>query len=294
MKSAMNYLLLNLAIADLLTVLFISPQYIFIHTFTHPTGIGGDLLCKFITGGNISWIGGVASGFALVSIACERYYAVMFPHNQGNIGTRTLRIIIVTCWLFSVTFNSPLFFAIHYSSDVKFCIETWPRLVYARVNSTAWFVVVGIVPVLIMGILYARVIYHLWIRKDDGVERLAVKRVRKRVTKMVIIVSVIYVICWFPQLTMYLLSYISPSNNFGDLGYVISVAMVTVNSAVNPIIYSFQNERFRKHLRRLMHCGNRQVEPSIEGSVAVPVMNSTVNPSIIFRSNQFVNQVKQV
>lgn len=267
MKSAMNYLLLNLAIADFLTVLFLAPQYIFIYTFTHPTGRDGDMLCKFMTGGNISWIGGVSSVFALVSIACERYYAVMYPHNQGKISTRTLRIIIITCWLFSVVFNAPLFFVLRYDANVKFCIETWPRHVYARINSTAWFLVVGVIPVLIMGLLYSRVVYHLWIRKDDGVERHAVKRVRKRVTKMVIIVSVIYAISWFPQLTMYLISYINPSNSFGDLGYVISVAMVAINSAVNPIIYSFQNERFRRHLRKWLCCRALKVEPDRAASV---------------------------
>ena len=92
-------------------------------------------------------------------------------------------------------------------------------------------------------------------------ERLAVKRIRKKVTKMVIMVSIIYVICWFPQLTMYLLSYATTSNTFGDLGYVISVVMVTVNSAVNPTIYSFQNERFRKHLKQLVFRKRGRVMP---------------------------------
>lgn len=276
MRSTMNYLLLNLAFADMLTVLFVSPQYIFIHTFTHPQGTTGNYLCKFITGGNLSWIGGVASVFALVSIAFERYYAVIYPHRQGFISRTTLRIIITSCWIFSVLFNSPLFYVIRYDPGANFCMEVWPNTVYPKINSLCWFLVVGVIPVLIMGVLYTRVVYSLWIKKDERAEttQQAVKRVRKKVTKMVIIVSVIYAICWFPQLTIYLLSYFSPSTSFGSLPYIISVAMVVINSAVNPVIYSLQNERFRKHLKMCVCRIKKRVQPQTDGE-------QSVRPSVI-------------
>ncbi|XP_031575007.1 QRFP-like peptide receptor [Actinia tenebrosa] len=268
MRSTMNYLLLNLAFADMLTVLFVSPQYIFIHSFTHPQGTTGDYLCKFITGGNLSWIGGVASVFALVSIAFERYYAVTAPYRQGFITTKTLRIIITSCWIFSILFNCPLFYAIRYDARADYCMEVWPNTVYPKINSLCWFLVVGVIPVLIMGVLYSRVVYSLWIKKDERGERTTqqgVKRVRKKVTKMVIIVSMIYAVCWFPQLTIYLLSYFSPTTSFGGLPYIISVAMVTINSAVNPVIYSLQNERFRKHLKTCVCHVKRRVQPQTDG-----------------------------
>ena len=267
MKNSMNYLLLNLAIADLLTVLFISPQYVFKHAFIHPRGTAGDYLCKFITGGNLSWIGGVVSAITLVAIAIERYYAVMYPHRQSKFTGKVLIITLVMSWVGAFAFNSPLFFVIHYDPNQDFCVEKWPETFHAIIYTCAWFVFVGIFPVLTLVILYSRIVYWLWFRKDDegvaGVapERLAVKRVRKKVTKMVIIVSFIYVMCWFPPLTNYLLSYADSDSSFGDLVYVITIVFVTLNSTVNPVIYSFQNERFRKHLKQLVFRRRGRVMP---------------------------------
>ena len=50
MKTPMNLLLCNLALADLTVGIFVSPQFIFSRAFVHPQGVTGDWLCKFITG----------------------------------------------------------------------------------------------------------------------------------------------------------------------------------------------------------------------------------------------------
>lgn len=50
MRTPMNYLLCNLAIADMTVAIFVSPQFIFSRAFVHPEGTTGMWLCKFITG----------------------------------------------------------------------------------------------------------------------------------------------------------------------------------------------------------------------------------------------------
>ena len=49
------------------------------HTFTHPNGMTGKVLCNLVTGGNLAWVGSGASVFTLVAIAIERYHAVVHP-----------------------------------------------------------------------------------------------------------------------------------------------------------------------------------------------------------------------
>lgn len=89
----MNYLLVNLALADIMVALFIAPQFILIHTFKHPDGITGTILCKVLTGGNLMWTGATASSFTLVIIAFERYYAVLHPYsNKGKLTTSKLKV----------------------------------------------------------------------------------------------------------------------------------------------------------------------------------------------------------
>ena len=89
----MNYLLVNLAVADLMVAMFFAPMHVFIHTFTHPDGVTGDMICTFLTGGAFGWVGGVSSSFTLAAIAIERYYAVIYPHgNKGKLTKNKLKV----------------------------------------------------------------------------------------------------------------------------------------------------------------------------------------------------------
>ena len=73
---------------------FVTPQNILSHTFTHPDGVAGTVLCKLLTGGNFAWVGAASSVFTLANISIERYYAVMYP--LGNKGKLTERKLMVS------------------------------------------------------------------------------------------------------------------------------------------------------------------------------------------------------
>ena len=84
---------MNLAIADMTVATFLAPRYIFIHTFIHPDGVAGNILCRLLTGGNFAWVGACASVFTLVTIAAERHFAVMYPfENKGKLNSRKLKV----------------------------------------------------------------------------------------------------------------------------------------------------------------------------------------------------------
>ena len=96
-----------------------------------------------------------------------------------------------------------------------------------------------------------------------------VLKVRKRVTKMVLTVSVIYGFCWLPNLTAYALAYLSPSQQYGSVLYITSIVLVTCNSTVNPFIYVFVNQKFREKIKSLLCCGKtcgNKVGPSSSSS----------------------------
>ena len=74
---------------------FFAPRLIFIHTFNHPDGVTGAVLCKLLTGGELAWVGAAASVFTLVAIAIERYYAVLYPYvNKGRLTDRKLKVCL--------------------------------------------------------------------------------------------------------------------------------------------------------------------------------------------------------
>ena len=84
-----NFLLVNLAVSDIMIAIFLAPEYIFSLMFTHPNGVTGTVLCRLLTGGNFAWVGASSSVFTLVFIAIERYYAVIYPYDEKGKLTHT-------------------------------------------------------------------------------------------------------------------------------------------------------------------------------------------------------------
>ena len=88
-RTPINYLLVNLAIADALYAIFITPQTFIKIIPTHPGGTIGTFLCKLVTGRSLAWIAGDSTVITLVAIAAERYFAVIYP--AGAVGKLTKR-----------------------------------------------------------------------------------------------------------------------------------------------------------------------------------------------------------
>ena len=76
-----------------MVALFIAPQFILVHTFKHPGGMIGTVLCKLVTGGTFMWLGATVSAFTMAVIALERYYAVLRPHSvKGKMTISKLKV----------------------------------------------------------------------------------------------------------------------------------------------------------------------------------------------------------
>jgi len=72
MRTPMNRLMLNLALADMVVAVFVAIQFIIGPEYKHPLGTTGSLLCKLITGGYMTWTAAMVSICYLVVISVER------------------------------------------------------------------------------------------------------------------------------------------------------------------------------------------------------------------------------
>ena len=261
MRAPINYLLVNLAVSDIMVALSITPQYVIKWAFHHPNGTVGDYMCMFFTGENFIWVGQAASTFSLVTIAVERYLAVVRPlSDRSRLTTRRLLAIITSGWIYAFLFDLPLFFVVRHKNGVDHCVELWPDKKLAEAYTIACFFVFGAIPMGAMIYLYSRVLYELWKGAKGGVRTALISeqariRARLKVTRMVLVVSVMYAVCRLPNLILYMLSQFKPElYAYGSDPYVTSVVLVGLNSAMNPFIYALHSTNFRQHIRGALCC----------------------------------------
>ena len=258
MRAPINYLLVNLAVSDMMVALAITPQYVIKWTFQHPNGTAGDYMCMFITGGNFIWVGQAASTFSLVVVAVERYYAVVQPlSDRSRLTIRRLIAMVTAGWIYALFFDLPLFAVVRHKDGVNHCIERWPNKQLAEAYTIACFFVFGAIPVAAMIFLYSRVLCKLWKNGERTLLLAEQARIRARlkVTKMVLVVSIIYAVCRLPNLVLYMLSQFKPQlYAYGSFPYVTSVVLVGLNSAMNPFLYALHSTNFRQHIWGALCC----------------------------------------
>lgn len=258
MRIPMNYLLVNLSIADIMVAVSVSIQYIFGPAYKHPSGETGNYMCRFLTGGNFTWVGTAASVFCLVVIAAERYGAIVIGRRKSRLEGYGLAVVIFCCWLFAFLLNLPLFIYLRFNGKQhgqNKCEEIWPTNVAAKAYTVICFVASGVLPLTIMVVFYCRIVWTLWLRPivATGTSEEVIIEKRKKVTKMLIFVSLMYGFCRFPNLFMYLFAYFLPEAYvYGSTLYIISIGLVCLNSTMNPFLYSLHSEKFRKHIRNII------------------------------------------
>jgi len=99
----------NLAVADILYVTFISPNVFIIQfSFTNlPDGVTGTVLCKFFITGTLAWVGAASSILTLAVVAVERYYAVVYPlGDKEKITMDNLKVSLTDIFLLLVRLYS--------------------------------------------------------------------------------------------------------------------------------------------------------------------------------------------
>lgn len=284
MQTPMNYLLSNLALADLLFAVFFIPRRLFITELKQPGGWVGDFLCKTFTHANLSWVASVAAVITLLFIAWERYVAIIHPHSlRGRMTKGKLRRLIIFSWVASVIFLLPETWVLYYNEQIRSCAWGFPDWL-GKADSAMWLFVIGLFPLGTMGILYGRVVRRLWFTTDHSAntaQRTLLKS-RKRVTKAVLLVTVVLGISWLPNLIYYFLEMFqlindtatieTSVNSSEKLFRVVSYVFISINSTVNPIIYATQDRTFRRYMwRTLTNCfgsRNRKVSGDLQESRA--------------------------
>ena len=269
LRTTVNYLILNMAICELLVPIAALPRRISRLYFPRGQilvdGILGSLFCKVpYFSENLS---AAVSMQSLVLLAVERCHAVVYPFKLPLISNRARIVLIPLTWILGAAASSA---NLHTYRLWKFgpnvyCIYTWEpsfrTLTAFKYELVSFFVIFIGLPFVVTSWCYAVIICTL--NREKTSTQLATQERERRakenrqITFMSILVLIVFLIAWVPSIT-YLFIFTFSWNFKHKCGLesfqFASDFLTFTYPAVNPIIYYVFNQNFRRGFKELL-CG---------------------------------------
>ncbi|XP_056340218.1 kappa-type opioid receptor isoform X2 [Oenanthe melanoleuca] len=250
MKTATNIYIFNLAMADALvttTMPFQSTEYL-MNSWPF-----GDVLCKIVI--SIDYYNMFTSIFTLTMMSVDRYIAVCHPVKALDFRTPLKAKIINICiWLLSssVGISAIVLGGTKVREDTASteCSLQFPDRDYVWWDifmKICVFVFAFVIPVLIIIVCYTLMILRL-----KSVRLLSGSREKdrnlRRITRLVLVVVAVFIICWTPIHIFVLVEALGDvSHSTAAISsYYFCIALGYTNSSLNPILYAFLDENFKR------------------------------------------------
>ncbi|XP_038052491.1 somatostatin receptor type 4-like [Patiria miniata] len=280
-----NYLLVNLAVADMLLCLqvflfYLSASECELIAFA-PVDVGlRELFCRLIRSRFLAWAMCYASAYNLCVVTLERYIAIVHPlHYARKLTTARMITLIVMIWMISFVLPVPFLFTIEPSDDVnEICSEAnHPHPAFPILVSIFSFFFGYLLPLTLMSLAY----YKMQVTLKRQAKALNLQHARAAAYDLLIarqnLVSMLKTVLG-ALIILWTLSYLAtlPCINLtekglflfcGSKGYrytkVVCNLLFNFNSVINPIIYEFKYKKFRQGLKVAFcscskkHGGNR-------------------------------------
>ncbi|XP_048847018.1 sphingosine 1-phosphate receptor 2 [Brienomyrus brachyistius] len=240
--SAMFFFIGNLAFSDLLA----GAAYIANIFLSGPRTFDLVPVQWFIREGT-AFIALAASVFSLLAIAIERYIAITKVKVYGSNKTCRMFLLIGTCWITSILLGGMPILGWNCIGDLPQCSAVLP--LYSK-HYTCFVVVIFSVILLSIVILYVR-IYQI-VRSSH---QEATNSPAYALLKTVTIVLGVFIMCWLPAFSILLLD---TSCNMASCPVLseatIFFGVATLNSALNPLIYTLRSKDMRREFLRVLCC----------------------------------------
>ncbi|XP_004558518.1 somatostatin receptor type 5 [Maylandia zebra] len=249
MNTATNIYILNLAVADELYILgipFIGTNSVLSYW---PFG---EAVCKIsMTADAMSQF---ASTFSLTLMSIDRFLFVVYP--VRSVKWRKPRLAKITScivWVVSFLIVLPVIIFSSVQEDFKTCNMSWPEPhdVWSAVFILYTSILSFFGPLIVVCLCYLFIV----IKVRSARERAGLTKRRKserKVTRMVVIIVLVFVFCWLPFYTTNIVNliHIIPEHSM-DI-YFSVVILTYVNSCANPFLYAFLSKNFKESFQKVL------------------------------------------
>ena len=276
---SMDILIGALAVADLLTSVFIVPLP---RAVVVPSSLMGELYCRLIFTSYFMWSFVGSSIYILTFISVERLVAVMFPiHWKYLSGKRRILIAVAFIYVTSMTFQSYLIHIFSVDRENLSCIVRYESVAAQKLIGSLAFLVYFLIPTVVMFIAQSLTAFTLHRKSLQLLSGLSQKTrsnpsynlllAKQAVLKLLVVIILIFVICWGPANVAYLLynlGILDASYLYGPIDSTFTL-LAYFNSCLNPVVYAIRYPKFRVALKELFTCGKLQQESLFESKGAM-------------------------
>ena len=254
LRSMTDVCLLNLAIADLL---LISSLPFLAHQARDHWSFG-DAMCKVVLGTyHVGYYSGI---FFITLMSIDRYLAIVHAMSPRKMRTRSFGVLAaVVTWVAGLLASFPEVGFLQAQGDNKtmYCAPSYEKT--SEDNSSNWWMVFGLLKMNILGLAIPLVIMIFCYSQIVGT-LLASQTSKKQAIRLIAVVVSVFFCCWLPyNVTCFfhaleLMDIYTSCNHSRHIRMVLQVTEVIAysHSCINPMLYVFVGERFRRQLLKLI------------------------------------------
>lgn len=271
MRTVTNFFIANLALADLLVNTLCLP---FTLVYTLDEWKFGAVLCHMVPFAQALSVH--VSILTLTVIALERYRCIVF-HLGRRLTWRSSFLIMAFTWTTSAVLAAPLAIFREYRKEeipsinlsIAVCSEKWPHGTNRDgvIYSFSMLLLQYIIPLAIISYAYI----CIWVKlknhvspssRNDSINR------RKKTTKMLALVVVVFAICWLPFHVFQVAIDLDLALSLKEykLIYTVFHVVAMCSTFANPLLYGWMNKNYRNGFLMVFRCEDKPDSFHPEGS----------------------------
>ncbi|XP_071527473.1 substance-K receptor-like isoform X2 [Panulirus ornatus] len=257
LRTSVNHFILNMSVADLITG--VAGPIPFTIRDTNNFWPLGQTWCYLE--GYIQMLVMMVSVTSLATISFDRMVGVVYPFHQ-HLKRWQSAVIILAIWvasaLIAVPFGLYRVYTVHMWKDLteRTCEETDEIRIW-------WIIVIvafNFLPLIVMVTSYSIIFFNFnkYANKVRGKEHPAILHLKERVVRMMFVVVIVFLASWisFQVLQVSRNHFVNADGTLKpelqqtyDALLSLSQYMIYVSPAVNPIIYAFMHQTFKRAFR---------------------------------------------
>ena len=268
MHTPTNYLLANMAVSDIITILLFSCNNFTENQLGRVSHKFATFACKALS---IIGICIMVSSITLTVLALERYHALLKPfRTELRLSEDNVEKAIVFTWTTSVVICFPQFFFAQWSEKDTSCVGPLGIMTEESKIYTLLYVTIFIMQLTIMFFCYGSLIRGLYFTDTVCSENDEQGNQEKKKLVLTFLLASLAFLIGYGPFVVFCILVASEDNeqNYDSKVYSILEAVSTVlfdlTLCLNPILYAFRSSSYQQEFKRLLICKKPAPDNDIE------------------------------